>query len=196
METFRYAVALFAIIVYPPVVIFWLIVHPLVRYWRAVGPTLTYAVTLAVLAVIGGVLFIGRHWILAVEYGSGPLLVSLSVISLSIGLAIDVQCRQQLSIRILMGVPELRVEHEDDQLLQEGIYARVRHPRYLGSAFGLLGVSLFANYLAPYVVAVVCAPLLYVVTVLEERELVHRFGDEYVRYQRRVPRFIPRLGGS
>jgi protein-S-isoprenylcysteine O-methyltransferase Ste14 len=29
--------------------------------------------------------------------------------------------------------------------------------------------------------------------VFEERELVERFGEEYRKYQRRVPQLIPRL---
>lgn len=192
METFRYAVALFAIIVYPPAVIFWILIHPFVRYWRTIGATRTYGVTLTLLAVIGGAVYLGRHRILAVEYGTSRGLVTLSIIALVTGLVIDLRCRRELSIRTLMGVPELRAEGEPGHVLQGGIYARVRHPRYLGSAFGLLGVSLCANYLAPYVVAVACVPLLYLVTVLEERELVHRFGEEYRQYQRRVPRFFPR----
>ena len=32
----------------------------------------------------------------------------------------------------------------------------------------------------------------YLITVLEEHELIERFGEEYRRYQREVPRLIPR----
>jgi len=33
---------------------------------------------------------------------------------------------------------------------------------------------------------------IYAVALLEERELLARFGDEYRTYCRRVPRFIPK----
>ena len=35
-------------------------------------------------------------------------------------------------------------------------------------------------------------PLGYLVFVFEERELIDRFGEEYRKYQREVPPFIPR----
>jgi len=42
-----------------------------------------------------------------------------------------------------------------------------------------------------YYVALVALGL-HLVTVLEERELVSRFGDAYREYQHRAPRFVPR----
>ena len=63
----------------------------------------------------------------------------------------------------------------------------------LGAGFGVIAVALFTNYLATYIVAAAYGPLISLVTVLEERELVDRFGDEYRRYQRRIPGFVPSL---
>lgn len=36
-------------------------------------------------------------------------------------------------------------------------------------------------------------PVIHALVLLEERELLDRFGDEYVEYSRAVPRYIPRL---
>jgi len=58
---------------------------------------------------------------------------------------------------------------------------------------GLASVALFTNYLAVYVVLAAYLPLIYLVVVLEERELGERFGEEYERYCLAVPRFVPRL---
>jgi protein-S-isoprenylcysteine O-methyltransferase Ste14 len=35
-------------------------------------------------------------------------------------------------------------------------------------------------------------PVFYAITMLDERELVDRFGGSYRRYQQEVPRLIPR----
>ena len=52
---------------------------------------------------------------------------------------------------------------------------------------------LLVNYLGLYILVMSVIPLGYLVLVLEERELVDRFGDAYREYQRDVPRLIPRL---
>jgi protein-S-isoprenylcysteine O-methyltransferase Ste14 len=39
-------------------------------------------------------------------------------------------------------------------------------------------------------------PGFYLVIVLGERELEDRFGDAYRKYLRRVPRLVPRFGGT
>jgi protein-S-isoprenylcysteine O-methyltransferase Ste14 len=57
----------------------------------------------------------------------------------------------------------------------------------------LAGWSLVANYLALYGVLALWLPGVWLIAVLEERELRNRFGAEYDAYSRRVPRFLPRL---
>jgi steroid 5-alpha reductase family enzyme len=43
-----------------------------------------------------------------------------------------------------------------------------------------------------YLLMLLVVPAGLVMVVFEERELVGRFGDDYRKYQREVPRFIPR----
>jgi protein-S-isoprenylcysteine O-methyltransferase Ste14 len=57
------------------------------------------------------------------------------------------------------------------------------------------GFALIANYLVLYVMLALLVPAIWLVVVLEERELRRRFGAAYAEYSRRVPRFIPRRGG-
>ena len=57
---------------------------------------------------------------------------------------------------------------------------------------GIAAFAMFANYLGSYILLPLSVVGLYVITVLEERELRARFGDEYVKYSARVPRFFPR----
>ena len=74
----------------------------------------------------------------------------------------------------------------------QGSYAWVRHPLYSFSLIFLwLTPSMTVNLLATYAVF---TAYFYLGSIHEERRLVREFGDGYVRYQRQVPRLIPRLG--
>jgi protein-S-isoprenylcysteine O-methyltransferase Ste14 len=72
-----------------------------------------------------------------------------------------------------------------------GLYRHVRHPMYIGWTLAFwatptmtMGHLLLALGMTMYMV---------VATVFEERDLVAHFGAVYREYQRRVPRFVPRL---
>lgn len=195
MDTVRYWLALLVVIAWPVGVGLWLLIHPFARFWRRVGWVATYAiVSLPCLALAAG-LFAARQQLLAVEYGTRYPLVALGAVCLVAGGAISGQRRRQLTMAILAGLPELSPETYPPRLLTEGIYARIRHPRYVEALLFVLGYALVANYLAAYVVVGLSVPALWVVVGLEERELRERFGTAYTEYCARVPRFFPRSSG-
>ncbi len=82
---------------------------------------------------------------------------------------------------------------EKGRLVASSIYAVIRHPVYsgvirMGLALGLwraTGFSIGFGLFMP-------VGLGLWLRLVEEPELVERFGDGYVRYQRRVPAFWPR----
>ena len=90
--------------------------------------------------------------------------------------------------------PTVEASDPRGRLLQEGIYARVRHPRYLAVMAGLLGWAMMSNYGTSYAIAVLLIPALLGVIHFEEKELVDRFGEDYLEYRKRVPAVLPRLG--
>jgi protein-S-isoprenylcysteine O-methyltransferase Ste14 len=193
MDTVRYYVALLMLVFMPPAFGFWLLVHPFIRFWRRLGPGRTYTLlgSLAAVAIVG--LFLAREALLAIEFGTHYPLVAFGVLCLIGATAIEIRCRKRLALRVLIGLPELAPNRHPTKLLTEGIYARIRHPRYAGGVLGLLGYALIANYLAIYLLFPICAASLYLIVLLEERELRDRFGAAYQAYARRVPRFIPRI---
>ncbi len=103
--------------------------------------------------------------------------------------------KREFGLRVLVGIPQLAPDPGAGKLVTTGIYAHLRHPRYVQVGLGLAAIALFANYLAVYLTLAAYFPLVYLVVLLEERELRERFGEEYERYSREVPRFVPRLRG-
>lgn len=195
MDTARHLVAVLVLLTLPPALLLWLAIHPLARHWRRVGVTVTYLI-LAVpgLALMVG-LFVARETLLGRDLGTSGPLVAAAVACLCAAAALARQRIRQLSARILAGVPELSASAFPGRLLTQGIYARLRHPRYVEVVLWVLGYAFFANHLGTYVLWLLSLPTLHVVVLLEERELRQRFGAAYDEYARRVPRYLPRRGG-
>lgn len=195
MDTARYVVAVLALVSVPPAIVYWLVIHPFVGFWRRRGLRVTYGFVAAVfLGVLAG-LFLARDAILRdLEFGTHWSLWVLAVALYGLSIAVELRCRKWLSLRILVGLPELERDRGGRRLLREGIYARMRHPRYVSFALGFLALALFANYLAVYLLLFASMVALYVVARFEERELVDAFGAEYEAYRREVPMFLPKRG--
>ena len=92
--------------------------------------------------------------------------------------------------RILVGTPELSPS-DHGHLLTDGIYGRVRNPRYIEVLLAVLAYASVANFSGTWILALLSLPAFQLVVLLEESELRDRFGAEYVDYCRRVPRWIP-----
>ena len=192
MGRVRYILALIEVTVMPGALLYWFSVHPFVKFWRRVGARTTVGIHLAMIAVLGVATYAMRDRVLAVDYGTNWWLIGLSTPALAVALLLSKWRGRHVKLRILMGMPELRPEGGQGQLLCEGIYARIRHPRYLEVWFALLFDALFINFLAAWVILVASVPVLLAIIGMEEKELRERFGEEYVRYCERVPRFLPR----
>jgi protein-S-isoprenylcysteine O-methyltransferase Ste14 len=196
VDSVRHVVAVFLLVSLPPGLLLWFAIHPFVRFWRRLGPGWTYAVLSLPIVGIMVALFAVRDRLLASDFGTSYPLMALAVVSAAGALVIAIKRRKLLTPRVLAGIPELSPEGRQGELLTEGIYARIRHPRYVELLLWVLGYSLFANYLALYLAFLLSLPVVYLIVVLEERELRDRFGAEYDEYRRRVPRFFPRRAGS
>jgi protein-S-isoprenylcysteine O-methyltransferase Ste14 len=80
------------------------------------------------------------------------------------------------------------------KLIVEGPYRYCRNPMITGVFFMILGEGLMlysANILA-WAVAFFIINTIYFIFV-EERSMMQRFGSDYLKYKKNVPRWIPRL---
>jgi len=188
----RYMLALWMAAFLPPAILFWIVVHPFIGFWRRVGVGPTYWTLIPLMLASTGVLFWFHASLMAVDFGFSWVLAAPGVLIFLVGIVMDKRAKDHLKFRILAGVPELRGA-TDSKLLSEGLYGRMRHPRYVAIAISVMGVALLTNYLVSYVLVAVTLVGLWIVAVLEERELRQRFGEEYRIYAATVPRFIPRM---
>jgi len=91
----------------------------------------------------------------------------------------------------------------DDRLITYGPYALVRHPQFVSAiAIAFFGTRLFnpaefptlalgAYYHSLDANWALFALALWLLSILEDRELATHFGEEYEEYARRVPRLLP-----
>jgi protein-S-isoprenylcysteine O-methyltransferase Ste14 len=81
------------------------------------------------------------------------------------------------------------------RLATTGPYGRVRHPQYVG--FVLIMSGFLLQW--PTLITLVMFPILVYMYVRlarrEEREVAAEFGEDYLRYSRRTPAFLPHLSG-
>ena len=185
-----YWLAAFMLAIFPAAVLYWLLIHPFARFWRRLGPPVAYTVVAIVCLGLAYGIFQIHPRMLAVRWPFSWWLVALGFVLYGAAIWFEVQCRRHLKIRTLLGAPELG--GDPGRVLTGGIYGRLRHPRYLSVLLGVAGWACFLNYPAIWLLAVACVPAFYLVIVLEERELVERFGAEYEEYRRTVPnRLLP-----
>lgn len=192
MDIARYIFGLITIVAVPPGFLLWYAIHPFARRWRRLGAKRTYLILMPPVVVLMALTFVVRDTLLGHNFGTHYVMLGPALLCLGCGFAIARRRRKHLRFGILAGVPEMS-QSDSGRLLTEGIYASIRHPRYVETLFVVAAYALFANYLGAYIVAAAAVPAIYLIVLLEERELRERFGDEYAEYCRRVPRFVPRL---
>lgn len=189
----RYVIGALLVISLPPGIAYWFIVHPFIAFWRRVGMKPTFLFLGIFLAVSMVALFPFHRALLGRDLGTSLPLIGLAVPLLVAGGIMSRKRKRHLTFKILAGAPELAPESAGSGLLTEGIYSRIRHPRYVEFTLALLGWCLFANHVGLYVLTALFIAALFLIVLMEERELRERFGQAYLDYSARVPRFVPRL---
>jgi len=87
-----------------------------------------------------------------------------------------------------------KVYRGQGELVTTGLYAKLRHPQYLGLilivvAFLIMWPTILTILLAPFLIA-----RYFFLAKEEDRELERQFGDKFARYRDSVPGFIPLPG--
>lgn len=78
-------------------------------------------------------------------------------------------------------------------VIRENVYNHVRHPMYLSEVLLYLGLLIMSISLIALLVLVMAAAFLHYISRHEEKLMLARFGEDYERYLREVPMWLPRL---
>jgi protein-S-isoprenylcysteine O-methyltransferase Ste14 len=191
MDTFRHVLTLLMLMFMPGAVLFWFLVHPFIRFWRRLGLRRALAIYYTLMVAFVAGVFLLRKTLLAVDFGTNPVLIAVAVPMLAASIVLRRKISRHLRFSTLGGLPELAPESHPQPLLTEGIYSRIRHPRYVEVLLVMASLALIANNLASYVNWIIGIPSVLLIVRIEERELRDRFGAEYEAYCARVPRFVP-----
>ena len=76
-------------------------------------------------------------------------------------------------------------------LITDGVFAHVRHPLYLSILLAYLGFFFSSMSLISLIPWICYAVLFDKMTSYEEEDLVRIFGDKYIEYSKRVPKWFP-----
>lgn len=193
MDTARFVLGVMLIVGIPPAILFWLLIHPMVGFWRKMGPGVAYTMVGTICGAVGYLIYHFRLEILGADLGTNWLLIFLGVIPYAGSVWISVLTKRHLKTRIFAGLQELSEPESGGALLQEGVYGVVRHPRYLSVIIGTAGFAMVVNFVGGYLMVLGSIPALFLVILVEERELSNRFGDTYQNYRSRVPALFPRI---
>jgi len=194
VETAAYYAALLTLLTVPPVLGFWFLVHPFTSLWRRLGLAYYWLFMVSYFGMFAWAMYLLREPLLRIHFGVTVPLVALSVLFLGLSIWVGVLRQRQLKTHVLMGIPQVIPGEDRGVLISEGIYSRVRNPRYLEMGFSFAAMACLCNYLAAWLLLALYVPIIHVVVLMEERELRQRFGKPYEEYCRKVPRYLPQIG--
>ncbi|MCW4019322.1 MAG: isoprenylcysteine carboxylmethyltransferase family protein [Candidatus Bathyarchaeota archaeon] len=94
---------------------------------------------------------------------------------------------------IVFGWRDIHKGKAKDQLVSTGIYARIRHPQYLGFLLLTLGMNLEWTTIFTFMLWPVLVIMYYRLAKEEDTENLEQFGEEFRKYRENVPGFLPRI---
>jgi len=112
-----------------------------------------------------------------------PLSLFLAILSLSIGVYLGAQ-----SHKAVFGEA-----NGQPRLIDSGVYSRVRHPMYLGTLMFCLGFFLSSLSLLSLGIWIGFFILYDKMATYEEKDLIRILEEKYIAYQKRVPKWFPRI---
>jgi len=112
-----------------------------------------------------------------------PILLFPAILSLVFGLYLIEKSHKAVLIK----------KTDKPKFIDSGVYSWIRHPMYLG----ILMFCLSFFFLSPSLLSLVIWIAFFIIydrmTIFEEKDLVRILGKKYINYQKRVPKWLPKM---
>lgn len=111
---------------------------------------------------------------------------------LCVSAGIEIFTELALGRKRILGSSELN--KSNDKLITTGIYKYARHPRYIEHPLFFIGLGLVLGYTSLLWFALYLFISFAITAYFEEKELIQRYGEEYLKYREKTPAFF--IGGK
>jgi len=162
------------------------------RFARFYRLTYSLVAILSLLPILFYNALISQNWLLPTAWKE--ILTIIGLVLATYGIIIIRMAFRQYSLKIFLGIRQLEDQALEEDFSKEGILSVVRHPLYTGTILILAGFWVYAPTLANLVTVMMLTVYILIGIRLEEKKLVAQYGEEYQRYQAKVPMLIPRRG--
>ena len=182
--------ALITIMVWPVIPLFWIPVHGFTRFIRNIG-LLSYISPVIIWIPLAWGIYLKRDLLLQFTILLPSYIIIAGALLFLMGTVLHVWTGMLLGLGGLIGLPEIS-SRVTGNLITSGPFSVVRHPTYLAHTFMFLGVFFMSGVLAVGIITLIDLLLVTIVIIpLEDRELLHRFGNRYKEYMESVSGYFP-----
>ena len=85
-------------------------------------------------------------------------------------------------------VPEGKSYIHTKVIVDTGVFSIVRHPQYLSMLLVEIGLVLIVQHWLILILSIICIIFTYYGILIQDKILVRKFKDDYVKYMKKVPR--------
>ena len=189
MSSLSNHVALATLLLWPVIPLFWVPVHCGARWFRRIG-LFTYMLPFVTWLPLAWHLFTLRGFLLAYQVTLPIAINVFGIVLLVLGTALQLWTYSLLTGPVIAGMPEVTGGGKTT-MMTAGPFSVIRHPTYLSHTLMLLGIFLWTGIGSIGIITLADALIVNAIIIpLEERELTERFGGEFEKYRKRVPRRI------
>ena len=88
----------------------------------------------------------------------------------------------------IANVPEGKSYIHTKTIVDTGLFGVVRHPQYLSMLLVEIGLVLIVQHWLILIFSIICFILTYHGILIQDKILVRKFKDDYIKYMKKVPR--------